>query len=165
MRLRRCLYFYAASILSQRRIRQDQLPLMFSWSKTMLERIVPSDIMQPFNNAYSHGVVIPPGARVLHISGQIGARTDGSVPDDGDEQVEWVWKNVLATVKAARMEVIDIVKLTAFIVDKSLYPTYAELRKKTFAGFELPASTAICVPQLLLPEWKIEVEVIAARVE
>lgn len=130
----------------------------------MLERIVPSEIMQPFNNAYSHGVVIPPNARVLHISGQIGARSDGSVPDDGGEQVEWVWKNVLATIRGARMEVTDIVKLTAFIVDDSVYPIYAELRKKTFAGFEPPASTAICVPKLLLPEWKIEVEAIAARV-
>ena len=48
----------------------------------MLQKIVPETIMQPFNNAYSHGVLIPPNARVLHLSGQIGARPDGVVPDD-----------------------------------------------------------------------------------
>ena len=131
----------------------------------MLEQIVPSEIMQPFNNAYSHGVVIPAGARVLHISGQIGARADGSVPEDGTEQAALAWNNVMAIVAGARMEVGDIVKLTAYIVDDSIYPSYAELRNKTFAGKPPPAATAICVPRLVLPEWKIEVEAIAARVD
>ena len=31
---------------------------------------------------YSHGVLVPAGAPLLFISGQIGSRPDGSVPDD-----------------------------------------------------------------------------------
>jgi enamine deaminase RidA (YjgF/YER057c/UK114 family) len=128
----------------------------------MLQKIVPNGIMKPFNNAYSHGVVIPPNARVLHLSGQIGARPDGTVPEDGVEQAENVWRNVMAVIKGASMEATDIVKLTAFIVDETIYPAYAAARKRDLGDVELPASTAVCVPRLLRPEWKIEVEAIAA---
>lgn len=129
----------------------------------MLQKIVPDGMMNPFNNAYSHGVVIPPDARILHVSGQVGARTDGSVPEDGAEQAENVWRNVMTVIKAAGMEAADIVKLTAFIVDEAIYPAYAAARSRDLVGLEPPASTAVCVPRLLLPEWKIEVEAIAAR--
>jgi len=128
----------------------------------VLEKLVPADVMAPFNNAYSHAVVIPPNARVLHLSGQIGALPDGSVPEDGNEQAENVWRNVVKIVRAAGMDVGDIVKLTAFIVDETVYPAYAAARNRDLAGIEPPASTAIIVPCLLLPEWKIEVEAIAA---
>ena len=130
----------------------------------MLEKITPDGIMKPFNNAYSHGVVIPANARVLHLSGQIGARPDGTVPEDGHEQAENVWKNVLAVVRGAGMDVADIVKLTAYIVDETIYPSYAAARSRDLGDITPPASTAICVPRLILPEWKIEVEAIAAKV-
>jgi len=131
----------------------------------MLEKLVPDNIMAPFNNAYSHGVVIPPNARILHLSGQIGALPDGTVPEDGDAQAENVWRNIVTIVRAADMDVGDIVKLTAFIVDASVYPAYAAARNRDLAGLEPPASTAIIVPALVLPEWKIEVEAIAAKSE
>ena len=131
----------------------------------MLERVVPKDMMQPFNNAYSHGVVIPAGARVLHISGQIGAAENGEVPEDGTAQAENVWRNIKAVIHAAGMDVTDLVKLTAFIVDESVFPAYAAARNRDLPAAALPASTAIYVPRLVLPEWKIEVEAIAAKVD
>ena len=131
----------------------------------MLQKIVPETIMQPFNNAYSHGVLIPSNARVLHLSGQIGARPDGVVPDDAEEQAENVWNNVLEIIKAADMTVENIVKLTAFIVDEAVFPFYAAARNRNLGGIKPPASTAIYVPRLVLPEWKIEVEAIAASVD
>jgi 2-iminobutanoate/2-iminopropanoate deaminase len=68
----------------------------------MLQKIVPDDMMQPFNNAYSHGVVIPSNARTLYTSGQIGARPDGTLPADGAEQARNVWVNLLSVIRAAR---------------------------------------------------------------
>ena len=53
-----------------------------------LERINPDSIIEPFNGAYSHAVVIPPGSRVAHISGQVGLQKDGTVSDDLRAQVE-----------------------------------------------------------------------------
>jgi 2-iminobutanoate/2-iminopropanoate deaminase len=129
----------------------------------MNKPINPDGIMPPFNNAYSHGIVIPPNARVLHTAGQIGARADGTVSADIGEQAEQLWQNLLAIVRGAGMEASDIVKLTAYVVGTENYPAYAAARVRHL-GDHKPASTAICVPALLKPEWLIEVELIAARV-
>jgi len=128
----------------------------------MNDRINPAGIMPPFNNAYSHGVVIPPNARVLHTAGQIGARPDGSVPAAIEDQAEQLWQNLVAIVRGAGMEVADIVKLTAYVVGSENYAAYAAARVRHL-GDHKPASTAICVPALLKPEWLLEVELIAAR--
>lgn len=124
--------------------------------------INPATIMEPYNRAYSHAVVIPPGAMVLHSAGQIGARQDGSVPVDIEGQAEQVWSNLEAILSEAGMRVQDIVKLTAFVVGAHNYPAYAAARTRRL-GEHRPASTAICVPALLKPEWLLEVEMIAAR--
>ena len=131
----------------------------------MLQKIIPEGIMQPFNNAYSHGVLIPPNARVLHLSGQIGARPDGVVPEDGEEQADNVWRNVMAILAAADMTAKNLVKITAYIVDEAVFPFYAAARQRNLGGIEPPASTAVYVPRLVLPEWKIELEAIAASGE
>lgn len=128
----------------------------------MNSNINPADIVTPFNNAYSHGVVVPPGARVLHTAGQIGLRPDGSLPSDIEGQAEQIWQNLLAILREAGMSVTDIVKLTAFVVGSENYPAYAAARTRHI-GTHKPASTAICVPALLKPEWLLEVEMIAAR--
>jgi enamine deaminase RidA (YjgF/YER057c/UK114 family) len=128
----------------------------------MNDRINPAGIMPPFNNAYSHGVVIPPNSRVLHTAGQIGVRPDGSVPAAIEDQAEQLWQNLVAIVREAGMEVGDIAKLTAYVVGTENYAAYAAARVRHL-GEHKPASTAICVPALLKPEWLLEVELIAAR--
>ena len=122
----------------------------------------PSDISPPFNNVYSHGGVIAPGARVLHTAGQIGVRPDGTVPAGAEEQAEQVWQNLLAIVRDAGMAVTDIVKITAFVVGAENYPAFAAARSRHL-GSHKPASTAVCVASLLRPEWLIEVELVAAK--
>lgn len=124
--------------------------------------INPPTIVAPFNNAYSHGVVIPPNARVLHTAGQIGVRPDGSVPASIEEQAEQVWENLVAILRGAGMDIGDIVKLTAFVVGDENFPAYAAARVRHL-GDHKPAATAFCVPRLLKPEWLLEVELIAAR--
>ncbi|MCC7122624.1 MAG: RidA family protein [Gammaproteobacteria bacterium] len=124
--------------------------------------INPASIVQPFNNAYSHGVVIPPQARVLHTAGQIGVRPDGSLPASIEEQTEQVWINLVAILRDAGMDIADIVKITAYIVGDHNFPAYAAARSR-YLGAHKPAATAFCVPQLLKPEWLLEVELIAAR--
>ncbi len=128
----------------------------------MLACINPTDIVTPYNNGYSHGVVIPPNARVLHTAGQIGMRPDGSVPASAEDQAEQIWQNLLAILRGADMRVADIVKLTAYIAGAHNFPAYAAARSRHL-GPHRPASTAFCVQQLLVPEWLLEVELIAAR--
>ena len=130
----------------------------------MLRKINPKNIMAPVNNAYVHGVLIPAGADVLHISGQIGARPNGEVPADAIAQAENAWSNVMAIIREAGMNASDIVKLTAYIVDEDAFPPYAAARNRDIGEVNKVAATAVFVPRLLKMEWKIEIEAIAARI-
>lgn len=129
----------------------------------MLKKFNPEGIMPPFNNAYHHGVVIPANAEVLHIAGQVGAAPDGTTSSDPVDQSEQIWENLVAILDGAGMTVADIVKLTAYIVSDDVYPAYAAVRNRYFQDIPMPASTAIYVPKLVMPEWLIEVEMIAAK--
>jgi|LauGreDrversion4_2_1035121.scaffolds.fasta_scaffold401255_1 enamine deaminase RidA (YjgF/YER057c/UK114 family) len=127
-----------------------------------IEFLSPSTLMTPLNGAYHHAVVLPPGARVLHSAGQIGARPDGTVPEGAEAQAALVWENLVGILRAADMDVTDIVKLTAYVVGAENYPAYASARSRVL-GTHRAAATAVCVASLLRPEWLIEVEMIAAR--
>jgi len=119
--------------------------------------------MAPINNAYVHGVLIPSGAEVLHISGQIGADPDGNVPPAPEQQAENAWSNVMAIVREAGMNASHIAKLTAYIVDEAAFIPYTAARNRDLGEGNQVAATAVYVPRLVKPEWKIEIEAIAAR--
>ncbi len=127
----------------------------------MLEKLNPDSIVTPFNNAYHHAVVIPPNSRIVYIAGQVGLRKDGSLPDSLEGQAEQAWTNVMACIQAAGMEAQDIVKITAYLVDADDYGAFAAARAKHL-GEARPASTAILIKGLLKPEWKFEIEAVAA---
>ena len=129
----------------------------------MLRRINPKTIMAPANNAYVHGVMVPAGADVLYISGQIGADAEGNVPSDAVRQAENAWSNVMAIVREAGMDATNIVKLTEFIVDEAAFAPYAAARNRDLDENHRVAATAVYVPRLVKVEWKIEIEAVAAK--
>lgn len=128
-----------------------------------MKRLNPATIAGPFG-AYAHGVEIPANARQLHVSGQVGVRPDGGVGDTVAEQSKTVWENIRAILAEAGMDMGDIVKMTAYLIDPADLPDYAAARNAAL-GDARPASTLLFVPVLLKPDWKVEVELIAARVE
>ena len=123
--------------------------------------INPASIAPANNDTYSHAVLIAPGMRILHISGQIGSRADGTIPVTFAEQAEIVWSNLRTILQAADMDVSHLVKINSFIVGTTHLPAFVASRHR-FLGDLRPASTAICVAQLLRPEWMIEVDAVAA---
>ncbi len=124
--------------------------------------INPADVAEPLFNAYSHGVIIPPGCEILFSSGQVGNRKDGSLPPDFSDQARQVWDNLMAILKGAGMGVADLVKVTQFIVGKENFPKYVDVRKAYLTGHR-PAMTAYFVPALVRPEMLVEVEIVAAK--
>ncbi len=127
----------------------------------MLEKLNPDGIVAPFNNAYHHTVVIPPNARVAYIAGQVGLAPDGSLPDTLEAQAEQAWVNVMAAVRVAGMNADNIVKITAYLIEAEDYAAFAAARARHL-GAARPASTALLVKQLLKPEWRFEIEAVAA---
>ncbi|MGR8920700.1 MAG: RidA family protein [Gammaproteobacteria bacterium] len=127
----------------------------------MLEKINPADVVQPVNNAYHHVVVTPPNARVAHVAGQVGLRPDGSLPETLEAQADQAWANVMAALRAAGMGAENVIKINAYLVEASEYPAFAAARTK-YLGDARPASTALLVKGLLKPEWRFEIEAVAA---
>ena len=79
---------------------------------------------------YSLGVEVPPEARVLHVSGQVGVDSAGKLQDGIEAQSDQVWKNIGEVLKAAGMDFRDIVKLTVFLTDSRFIPAFREVRGK-----------------------------------
>lgn len=111
--------------------------------------------------AYSHGVEIPPNARWLHVSGQVGIAPDGTLGKGAAEQSQIVWDNIQAILADAGMGIENLVKVTAFLTDPDDLPAYGAVRSAVL-GDARPCSTLIFVPALVKPDWKVEVEVVAA---
>lgn len=119
------------------------------------------DTIAPPVGAYSHAVEVPPNARWLHVSGQVGIAPDGVLGKDAAEQSRIVWDNILAILADAGMSVENLVKVTAYLTDPDDLAAYGAVRSGVL-GDARPCSTLVYVPALVKPEWKVEVDVVAA---
>lgn len=128
----------------------------------MITRLTPGGIAAPPAN-YSHATLVPPGARWLYMSGQLGVRADGTIPDACAEQAEICFANIEAILTDAGMGRADLVRLTAFLTDPCDLAAYMTVRDRHVAD-PPPASTLLVVRALARPQCKIEVEAVAARV-
>lgn len=120
----------------------------------------PDTIHSPVGS-YSHAVEVPPGARWLFISGQVGLTREGQVPEGFAAQCELVWSNLASVLAAARMTKDDLVKLTVFMVREADLPAFREVRDRFLQGHH-PATTLVFVKMLARPQWLIEIEAVAA---
>jgi enamine deaminase RidA (YjgF/YER057c/UK114 family) len=114
--------------------------------------------------AYTHGLVVPSGARTLYVAGQVGLRPDGSIGKDVLEQADQAFRNMGIILSANGFAFCDVVKLTTYIVQGQPGAEALGVRR-TYFGAHRPATTAVYVSQLFLPEWLVEIEAIAARTQ
>jgi len=71
----------------------------------------PADIHSPLAG-YVHQIEVSHPERLLVMSGQVGMRPDGSVPEDPVDQLDVALDNVERNLRAAGMATADLVKLT-----------------------------------------------------
>ncbi len=127
----------------------------------MVKLHTPTSIAAPASR-YSHGAEAGPNARWLHISGQVGTNTDGSIAEGIEAQTHRVWQNTLAVLDAAGMGVKDIVKVNTLLMDRADLAMMREIRD-SYLGDHPAASTLFVVAALAHPDWLIEMETIAAK--
>jgi 2-iminobutanoate/2-iminopropanoate deaminase len=121
----------------------------------------PPGVFPPYR-CYSHAAEIRGDSRLLIIGGLNGYREDGkTMPDSFEEQGEQVWTHMGTILRAAGMGYGDLVSIRTYLAKPEYDEANVRLRMK-FLGTHRPASTVVC-SQLLLPEWKLEVEAMAAR--
>ena len=126
----------------------------------MQKALAPTTIRPPFSR-YSHGIEVPPGQRLVFCSGQLGIAPDGAIPEDASAQAELCFSNIAAILAEAGMDLSSVVRINAYVTDRAHLPAYMEVRNRLFAE-PYPASTLMVVSGFALPEFKVEVEVVAA---
>ncbi|MEO5760255.1 MAG: RidA family protein [Mesorhizobium sp.] len=126
----------------------------------MFKFLKPKSIKPPFAR-YSHGIEVPPGRRLVLCSGQLGIRPDDFVPEDAGAQTELCFANVAAILGEAGLGLTDIVRINAFVSDRAHLQAYMDVRNRLFSD-PAPASTLVIVSGFARPEFKVEVEVLAA---
>ncbi|HEY5817613.1 MAG TPA: RidA family protein [Mesorhizobium sp.] len=126
----------------------------------MTTRLNPTTLAPPLAR-YSHGIEVPPGKRLVFTSGQLGVGLDGLVPEDCAAQAEQCFRNIAAILEEAGMTMANVVRLNAYVTDRSYTADYMRVRDGQFPG-EPPASTLMIVSGFVRPEFFIEIEAIAA---
>ncbi len=126
-----------------------------------MRALTPPSIRPPFAR-YSHAVEVPAGARLVLASGQLGIGADETVPEGAEAQAELCFSAIRAILAEAGMEPADVVRINAFVTDRAHMAGYMAARDR-FVGEPPPASTLVIVSGFTRPEFKVEVEVTAAR--
>jgi enamine deaminase RidA (YjgF/YER057c/UK114 family) len=127
-----------------------------------MRQLSPASIAPPFAR-YAHGVELPAAWRIARTSGQLGLAADGTVPDGALDQARICFANIAAILAEAGMGAADVMHLAAYVTDRAHMAGYMQARDEFLADVtRLPTSTLIIVSGFTRPEFKVEIEVIAA---
>jgi enamine deaminase RidA (YjgF/YER057c/UK114 family) len=126
----------------------------------MLHPLNPPTIRPPFAR-YSHGIAVPPGARLVYCSGQLGVAADDAVPAGVEAQAELCFANIATILVEGGMTLADIVRINAYVTGREHMKGYMAVRDR-LVGTPPPASTLMIVAGFTRPEFVVEIEVIAA---
>ena len=118
----------------------------------MTKQVYPSELPYPFSAAVRTG-------SLLFLSGQVGMR-DGKVGEGIEEQTRIALENIRDVLAQAGCTLEDVVKVTVFLTDMSLWPAMNEVYREFFPS-DPPARSALGANGLALPEFLLEIECIA----
>jgi enamine deaminase RidA (YjgF/YER057c/UK114 family) len=82
------------------------------------------------------------------------------MPESFEDQADLIWKHIQAVLASAGMGLGNIVSLRTYLSDPKYDEPNALMRVK-YLGSHRPALTVVCC-QLLDPDWKLEIEAVAA---
>ena len=107
----------------------------------------------PFSSAVRAGDTV-------YLSGEIGRRADGTLPDGIEAQARQTMDNIGAALKSAGLGWGDVVKCTVMLDDMADWPAFNQVYATYFPDGEFPARSAFGADGLALGAL-LEVECIA----
>jgi reactive intermediate/imine deaminase len=122
----------------------------------------PATVAPPIGT-YSHAVRVETEDAVwIHVSGQVAHAPDGSLiaPGDLPAQTEQVFENLRLILEANGASFSDVVKIQTFVTTLDGFTESREVRAR-YLPEEPPASTAVRVVELVVPDAVIEVDLVA----
>ena len=127
-----------------------------------MRSLSPPEIHPPFAN-YSHAVDAR-CERLIAISGQLGVRANGDIPEGAEAQSEVCFKNLDAILNAAEVGREHVVRVNAYVTDRCYMAGYMKARDAYFAACAVkPASTLVIVAGFARPECVVEIEMLAVE--
>jgi reactive intermediate/imine deaminase len=121
------------------------------------------ETVAPPVGSYSHAVRVETAdATWIYVSGQIANDLEGKLvgPNDLSAQTERVFENLRSILEANRATFDDVVKITTYVTSLEDLAGMREVRSR-YLRADPPASTAVQVVALVLPEAMIEVDLVA----
>lgn len=125
-------------------------------------RTSPSDVIAVGN--YSHVTIVPRNAQLYTFSGQIGADESGNLPDDYNKQIENTFINIDKVLNSQSLNADDVIKVNIWATEEIDWENVFDPIWDKFFGNTYPSMTITYVRALGLPEIKIEIEILAAKV-
>jgi len=122
----------------------------------------PETVAAPVGS-YSHAVRVETGdAAWIHVAGQIANDLEGNLVGPGDlrAQTRQVFENLRAILEAHGATFADVVKIGTYLTTLDDLAGMREIRSEYLTS-EPPASTAVQVVALVVPEAMIEIDLVA----
>ena len=125
-----------------------------------IERLKPAGVWDSTQYKFAQAVLVRGCEDLLFIAGQVGMDERGQVSPDSEGQIRQCFDNIRRIVTSAGGGMGNIVKITGYLRDMSVLPTYTKIVGETF-GDNLPAATVIEVRSLALEPLIVEVDALA----
>jgi reactive intermediate/imine deaminase len=125
----------------------------------VIDHITPPGVAPGFG--YSH--VVAATGRLIAISGQVALDETGQLvgPGDPEAQARQVFENLRRCLAAADATFADVVKLTVYVTDLATMTAVRAVRDEYVDTTRPPASSAVQVAGLVLPELLLEIDALA----
>ncbi len=121
-----------------------------------MRAINPDTVAKPASH-YAQAVEVASSARRLVISGQVGIKPDGTVCEGYDAQAEQVWVNISSILKAANMDVRNLIAIRVYDLAPGNVTVYRAIRDRVLNG-HLVVATYVVVAGLASPDFLTEIE-------
>jgi len=120
----------------------------------------PKDGIYPATPDYAHAMELRGAGSLLFVSGTMGLDQEGRPADGLEAQLALIWSNIRRILAEADMTTANVIRVTSYLREAGFVQANQDARLKALGDRRVP-TTAIVV-ETLLPEWLVEIEVIAA---
>jgi enamine deaminase RidA (YjgF/YER057c/UK114 family) len=94
---------------------------------------------------------------VIFVSGTVGWRADGTLPDGPYEQLRQAIANVEAALRQAGALLSDVVRTRIYVTDMAMSEDVARAHREAFGDIR-PAATLVEISRLAAPQMLVEIE-------
>jgi len=119
----------------------------------------------PVQGMYSHVARVKPG-ELAFIAGQVGIDRSGKTPADVGGQVNAVFDALGCILEDLGGDFSNVVQFTTYLTSADHIEPFMAARKelfpKLFKDGKYPPNTLLIIDRLVKPEFKVEIEAIAA---